>query len=138
MAFFVCIMFFFHWHHAFCIWCLASRILLAQCCKTNYIILVQKKRFIPRSISSYLNIEEDDSSSPLSRTNWSELTGSLAGWPETGSEEEAGRVAWASPLSAGTRRYEKLPYGVHYDQDDDECRNVVLGRSLDFLAFVKI
>jgi hypothetical protein len=96
-------------------------------------ISVQTKRFIPRRISSYLNLEEDDVSSPPSRTNWSELTGSLADWPETGSEEkEAGRVAWANPRNAGTRRYEKLPYGVHYDQDDDECRNVVLGRCMDF------
>jgi len=102
----------------------------------TYIISVQTKRFIPRRISSYLNAEEDDASTlssfPLPRTNWSELTGSVADWPETGSEEEAGRVAWANPRSAGTRRYEKLPYGIHYDQDDDECRNVVLGRFLVF------
>jgi len=72
-------------------------------------------------------VEEDDIS-PLTRTNWSELTRSLGGWPETGAGgEEAREPAWANPRHAPTRRYEKLPYGIHYDQEDDECRNVVLG-----------
>jgi hypothetical protein len=90
--------------------------------------------------------EKDDIttvSSP-SRTNWTDLnqrirriksegdTESLSS-PRKGESPRWGRPLreenprWSNPLNRETRLYEKLPYGVHYDPDDEECRNVVLG-----------
>ena len=34
---------------------------------------------------------------------------------------------WGNPRNLATSRYQKLPYGVHYDPEEGECRNVVLG-----------
>ena len=69
--------------------------------------------------------DDDDiwPSSTMGRTNWTEL---LPPADRTGSGLHDGPV-WGNPRSAPTRRYEKLPYGIHYDDEDEECRNVVLG-----------
>ena len=84
-------------------------------------------------VAAYLNVDDDDeeddddtaSSSPLQRTNWTELKERIFSGPNTGPDGPG--PVWGNPRNMATRRYEKLPYGVHYDPEEEECRNVVLG-----------
>ncbi len=73
----------------------------------------------------------------MARTNWTQLIRNLNATVEESGFPAGRRITWKNPRHSAIRRYEKLPYVVHYANQEEECRNVVLGRQGCFLVFTQ-